>query len=405
MAVGTSLGTYYDDAFQHTTAQWDPKYENEANLSNPQKTPDTSSRFTSDQGMVKSPLEVQDTQNVENNIQSPKELAANKAIASDPKNITDDQGNIVDYSMPKEPFNLPAEPDQDKLAPSFQDYDYDSWRKANPNAEMKPGQHYPDTYKLPNHMTFSDESIYNGVGGAIGGHWDQDENDKWTFTAGPTNLQYHSKEELQDYFKKVEPDSKLIIPQDKDLPGYTTPIADVRTDRNIDLKPFQSPYPYAGAESGGGEGSRGGKGGYTKFPIIPTTPQMELDQLQETRALNKRMGYDVNSPDYKAYNDRIKELQDIVSKPESVKSAALQYKGETIEGVNHGDALNTIMSRQGGIPESDFAKIKEGFTTTKGRFVSREEAFDIAKERDQIDQKTLDSLTAESKMLLSEDLK
>ena len=97
-----------------------------------------------------------------------------------------------------------------ELSSDSLDYDMDAWKKANPNAEMKPGQHYPDTYKLPNHMTFSDDSIYSGQNGNEGGHWGKEDN-KWTFTPGKTNLQYHTIGEMKDYFKKVEPDSKLII--------------------------------------------------------------------------------------------------------------------------------------------------------------------------------------------------
>src|SRR6266849_6500039 len=52
------------------------------------------------------------------------------------------------------------------------DYDMRGYFKANPdvmpNAE---GQHYPDTYKKPNHPTFSDESIYHGQAGNQGGTW------------------------------------------------------------------------------------------------------------------------------------------------------------------------------------------------------------------------------------------
>lgn len=95
---------------------------------------------------------------------------------------------------------------------STQDYDYDAWKAANPGVEMASGQHYPDTYKLPNHMTFSDESIYHGVNGAQGGHWGQDEQGADTFTPGVTNLQQHSMDEMKDYFHRIEPNAKLLPP-------------------------------------------------------------------------------------------------------------------------------------------------------------------------------------------------
>lgn len=59
MSIGTSMGAYYDDAFHQAAAQWDPKYD-------------------------------------DNEI-TPDKMQTNKAVTSDPKNITDDAGNIVDY--------------------------------------------------------------------------------------------------------------------------------------------------------------------------------------------------------------------------------------------------------------------------------------------------------------------
>lgn len=90
---------------------------------------------------------------------------------------------------------------------------------------------------------------------------------------------------------------------------------------------------------------------------------------------------------------------------ETVSKAALQYKGELFEGKNHGFALGDIMDKHPDIDLKDWQKdIKEGFTTSHGRFISREEAFDMARDKGQIDPKVLPALTADSKMLLSEDL-
>ena len=41
-----------------------------------------------------------------------------------------------------------------------EDYDMRGLWKANPNATPDERGHWPDTYKLPNHPTFSDQSIY-----------------------------------------------------------------------------------------------------------------------------------------------------------------------------------------------------------------------------------------------------
>lgn len=90
-----------------------------------------------------------------------------------------------------------------------QDYDMRGAFKAG----IKPDErgHLPDTYKKPNHITFSDESVYSGKDGNKGGKWGKD-GDTWTFTPGPTNLKYHSIKELKDYFEKYEPDARLILP-------------------------------------------------------------------------------------------------------------------------------------------------------------------------------------------------
>lgn len=159
MGIGTSLGAFYDDEFHYQQSQHDPKkYDTNDNI---ERTP--------------------------NDVQTGKAL---DAAETDPST---GMGLEVNLS----------------LGDRSNDYDYDSWQAANPGVEMAPGQHYPDTYKLPNHMTFSDESIYN-KDGAEGGHWGL-EDGKDTFTPGKTNLENHSPDELRDYFKRVEPDTKLIL--------------------------------------------------------------------------------------------------------------------------------------------------------------------------------------------------
>ena len=67
--------------------------------------------------------------------------------------------------------------------------------------------HMPDTYKKPNHPTFSDQSIYHDNKNYIGGHWGEDD----SFTPGKTNLQMQGIDKLKDYFKRREPNSKLIL--------------------------------------------------------------------------------------------------------------------------------------------------------------------------------------------------
>lgn len=68
-------------------------------------------------------------------------------------------------------------------------YDYESYYNSNPSAAWKQYErleHFPDTYKLPNHPTFSEESIYSR-GPNMGGSWVNDT----TFAPSVINRQYY----------------------------------------------------------------------------------------------------------------------------------------------------------------------------------------------------------------------
>lgn len=119
-------------------------------------------------------------------------------------------------------FNTPLAPDDEvrfqdwlrknskkagrDLSMDLADYDLRGQYKATGGAMIEPG-HGTDTWKKPNHPTFSDESIYHGKDGLTGGHWGDG-----TFTPGATNLQMRKPDQLQQYFRDVEPDVNLILP-------------------------------------------------------------------------------------------------------------------------------------------------------------------------------------------------
>jgi hypothetical protein len=94
------------------------------------------------------------------------------------------------------------------------DYDMRGWWKQFGSLKMEDGQHFPDTYKKPNHPTFSRESIYNGamVSDGIpiyGGTWGED-----YYQPSATMIRFMQNPQfLQDYFKKVEPNMRLLLPQ------------------------------------------------------------------------------------------------------------------------------------------------------------------------------------------------
>lgn len=82
-------------------------------------------------------------------------------------------------------------------------YDYDMRGAWKEGIKEDDNGHFPDTYKKPNHPTFSDESKYHGTEGYQGGKWTEKDG-KEKFSVGKTNRMHWSKEELQDYFKKNE---------------------------------------------------------------------------------------------------------------------------------------------------------------------------------------------------------
>lgn len=120
---------------------------------------------------------------------------------------------------PVENYNTPLEPaDEAKfqhfLAESgkqgdLENYDLRGFWKNN--AHLAENGHGPDTWKKPNHPTFSDESIYSGPY-ATGGKWVPLAHGKWRFDASPDNLKHQTPEELQDYFRRIEPGNALVLP-------------------------------------------------------------------------------------------------------------------------------------------------------------------------------------------------
>lgn len=94
-----------------------------------------------------------------------------------------------------------------------QDYDLESYYnslKYNPNEESA-NMHLPDTYKKPNHPTFSSQSMYHIPGIQEGGNWNEDNQGKWSFKPSDINLRNMSAEHMQDYFNKADPNAKLDL--------------------------------------------------------------------------------------------------------------------------------------------------------------------------------------------------
>lgn len=90
-------------------------------------------------------------------------------------------------------------------------YDYDLRGAFLAGAGRAGNGHFPDTFKKPNHPTFSSESQYS-TGPMTGGKWVDIGGGKWAFQASPVNLQYRSPDALVEYFKTVEPGSQVMFP-------------------------------------------------------------------------------------------------------------------------------------------------------------------------------------------------
>lgn len=90
-------------------------------------------------------------------------------------------------------------------------YDYDMRGAWKANVGQSGNGHYPDTYKKPNHPTFSKESQYSKPGDMEGGEW-LNENGKDVFIPGMSNLAFRNLSQLKDYFAHVEPNAELRMP-------------------------------------------------------------------------------------------------------------------------------------------------------------------------------------------------
>ena len=116
-------------------------------------------------------------------------------------------------------FNTKLSPMQEKLFQKWalensrigdlRDYDMrGAWLDMQKGDVQQAGNgHFPDTYKKPNHPTFSTDSKYS-TGNTIGGTW-SNEDGQDVFVPSSQNLKYRNRAQLADYFNKQEPNAKL----------------------------------------------------------------------------------------------------------------------------------------------------------------------------------------------------
>lgn len=95
------------------------------------------------------------------------------------------------------------------------DYDMQGFIQDNPDYVYHEGSHFPDTYKLPTHITFSNESKYFHPPMEVG-QWEDiiPYVNKGSFRASTANINNAGGiKGLKRYFNQVEPEIKLILPQ------------------------------------------------------------------------------------------------------------------------------------------------------------------------------------------------
>jgi len=105
-------------------------------------------------------------------------------------------------------------------APRDSGYDYDNRAAylADKQGLLPPTDargHGTDAFKKPWHPTYSSESKIPPLDGMSPGRWSQTPDGQMVFDAGTQNLQFHTPEQLQEYFRTAEPNVRLNLPQKK----------------------------------------------------------------------------------------------------------------------------------------------------------------------------------------------
>jgi hypothetical protein len=102
--------------------------------------------------------------------------------------------------------------------PESPDYDITGYVAKYGKPDQSNGQHLTDEFKLPNHITFSEQSRYSKPE-LPGGMWQRGGSEAlWNFSPSDLNLEMHSPEEYAQYFKTRErkgtfvtlPDGRVI---------------------------------------------------------------------------------------------------------------------------------------------------------------------------------------------------
>lgn len=99
------------------------------------------------------------------------------------------------------------------------DYDMIGYIEKHGIPDQSKGQLLTDEFKLPNHITFSDQSKYHSDA-TPGGTWQQGGADSWLSTPSSHNLKIHSPNDMADYFRNYErKGTKVQLPDGRVVGG------------------------------------------------------------------------------------------------------------------------------------------------------------------------------------------
>jgi hypothetical protein len=109
------------------------------------------------------------------------------------------------------------------MAANAPDYNYDAYVAKYGVPDQSKGQHLTDEFKLPNHITFSDQSAYHSPE-TPGGQWTQTGVGRWQYTPSDYVLQQHGPDKLADYFANRElTTSSVKLPDGRIVSGTKNP--------------------------------------------------------------------------------------------------------------------------------------------------------------------------------------
>ena len=91
------------------------------------------------------------------------------------------------------------------------DTDYDLRGAFKDGLTPDDRNHFNDKYKKPNHITFSDQSMYHS-GDTPGGQWKDRPDGGSDFYPSAHNIQNTSPQTLLRYFSENEPTSSVVFP-------------------------------------------------------------------------------------------------------------------------------------------------------------------------------------------------